>query len=109
MTRNAAQNAYDEIPYPSIPKPESHPGRLATLAALFGMTHAPVERCRVLELACSDGGNITPMAFALPGSEFGPELDLHLRFEVPGAYRLWAQFRLGDGAVVTAPFVVHAR
>jgi Cu+-exporting ATPase len=47
--------------------------------------------------------------FALPGTEFGPELDLHVKFEVRGAYRLWAQFRLGDGTVVTAPFVVHAR
>jgi len=45
---------------------------------------------------------------ALPGTEFGPELDMHARFEVGGAYRLWAQFRLGDGTVVTAPFVVHA-
>jgi Cu+-exporting ATPase len=47
--------------------------------------------------------------FALPGTEFGPELDLHVQFELPGAYRLWAQFRLADGTVVTAPFVVHAR
>jgi len=46
---------------------------------------------------------------ALPGTRFGPELDLHARFEVAGGYRLWAQFRLGDGTVVTAPFVVHAR
>jgi Cu+-exporting ATPase len=46
---------------------------------------------------------------ALPGTEFGPELDLHVRFDVPGAYRLWAQVRLADGTVVTAPFVVHAR
>ena len=45
---------------------------------------------------------------ALPGTTFGPELDLHVRLEVAGAYRLWAQFRLGDGSVVTAPFVVHA-
>jgi P-type Cu+ transporter len=46
---------------------------------------------------------------ALPGTTFGPDLDLHVRFERPGAYRLWAQFRLADGAVVTAPFVVHAQ
>jgi Cu+-exporting ATPase len=45
---------------------------------------------------------------ALPGTEFGPELDLHVRFEIGGAYRLWAQFALADGTVVTAPFVVHA-
>ncbi|GAB3779062.1 heavy metal translocating P-type ATPase [Nocardioides ungokensis] len=46
---------------------------------------------------------------ALPGTQFGPDLDLHVRFEISGAYRLWAQFRLGDGTVVTAPFVVHVR
>ncbi|GAA3801219.1 heavy metal translocating P-type ATPase [Nocardioides panacisoli] len=46
--------------------------------------------------------------FALPGTTFGPDLDLHVRFDRPGSYRLWAQFQLGDGTVVTAPFVVHA-
>jgi Cu+-exporting ATPase len=46
--------------------------------------------------------------FALPGQEFGPELDLHLRFDTPGTYRLWGQFRLADGSVVTAPFTVIA-
>ena len=35
-------------------------------------------------------------------------LDLHAQFDRPGAYRLFAQFRLGDGKVVTVPFVVHA-
>ena len=45
---------------------------------------------------------------AMPGTTFGPELDLHVRFDRPGAYRLWAQFELADGTVVTAPFVVHA-
>ena len=45
--------------------------------------------------------------FALPGTTFGPQLNLHVNFDGPGAYRLWAQFRLGDGTVITAPFVVH--
>jgi Cu+-exporting ATPase len=45
---------------------------------------------------------------AIPGTEFGPELDLHATFDVPGTYQLWAQFRLADGTVVTAPFTVHA-
>jgi Cu+-exporting ATPase len=45
---------------------------------------------------------------ALPGTTFGPDLDLHVRFVVPGTYRLWAQVALADGTVVTAPFVVHA-
>ena len=45
---------------------------------------------------------------ALPGTRFGPDLDLHVRFDRPGAYRLWAQFGLADGTVVTAPFTVEA-
>ena len=44
---------------------------------------------------------------AMPGTTFGPELDLHITFQVGGTYRLWAQFRLADGTVVTAPFTVH--
>jgi Cu+-exporting ATPase len=46
--------------------------------------------------------------FAVPGTTFGPELSLHARFEVPGFSRVWAQFRLADGIVITAPFVVRA-
>ena len=46
--------------------------------------------------------------FALPGTEFGPELDVHAEFDAPGLYRLWGQFRLGDGRVVTVPFTVRA-
>jgi Cu+-exporting ATPase len=45
----------------------------------------------------------------MPGTDFGPELDLHATFQVAGTYRLWAQFKLADGTVVTAPFTVHAR
>ncbi len=47
--------------------------------------------------------------FALPGQEFGPELDFHASFDTPGLYRLWGQFRLADGRVITAPFTVAAR
>jgi Cu+-exporting ATPase len=46
---------------------------------------------------------------ALPGTRFGPDLALHLRLDRPGAYRLWAQFELSDGTVVTAPFVLHTQ
>jgi methyltransferase-like protein/SAM-dependent methyltransferase len=62
--------SYDEVPYPSFSYPQTHPDRLATLATLFGMTPAPVERCRVLELGCAGGGNLIPLAEALPHSEF---------------------------------------
>src|SRR6185436_9013135 len=61
---------YDELPYPGSAFAQTHPDRLATIATLFGMAPAPVERCRVLELGCGDGGNLIPMAYTLPGSEF---------------------------------------
>jgi Cu+-exporting ATPase len=46
--------------------------------------------------------------FAMPGTSFGPELDVHAEFDAPGHYRLWGQFRLADGRVLTAPFTVQA-
>ena len=54
----------------SMPHPMSHPGRLATLAKLFGLEPTPLERCRVLELGCLDGGNLLPMAEAYPEAQF---------------------------------------
>ena len=68
--RPAAWTAYDDFPYPGFPYSQTHPDRLATLGTLFGMAPAPVERCRVLELGCGDGGNLIPMAYALPESRF---------------------------------------
>jgi SAM-dependent methyltransferase len=64
------QTIYDELPYPGAPFVQTHPNRLAAMAILFEMTPAPVEHCRVLELACGDGGNLIPMAFGLPESRF---------------------------------------
>jgi Cu+-exporting ATPase len=46
--------------------------------------------------------------FALPGTTFGAGLPVHVHFEVAGTYRLWGQFRLGSGQVITAPFTVEA-
>jgi P-type Cu+ transporter len=46
------------------------------------------------------------LKFAVPGSTFGPELDLHAQLATPGTYLLWAQFRLPDDRVITAPFTV---
>ena len=62
--------SYDEVPYPSLSHASTHPDSLATLARLLGMQPAPVQECRVLELGCGVGGNLIPMACALPGSQF---------------------------------------
>lgn len=78
MTNEATPNIYDEVPYPSVSHSLSHPDRLATVAMLMGMNPAPVERCRTLELGCAGGGNLIPMAQALPRSEFvGIDLSAH--------------------------------
>jgi Cu+-exporting ATPase len=46
--------------------------------------------------------------FALPGTTFGPDLPVHVHFDTAGLYRLWGQFRLSSGQVITAPFTVQA-
>ena len=61
---------YDTIRYPGLPYADTHPDHLAAAAVLHGMTPAPPDRCRVLEVGCGDGGNLVPMAYALPGSAF---------------------------------------
>ncbi|HSF97568.1 MAG TPA: heavy metal translocating P-type ATPase [Ornithinibacter sp.] len=65
-------------------------------ALTFAHEHAEVED--------EDGRPV----FAVPGQEFGPELDVHAEFDSPGLYRMWGQFRLADGDVVTVPFTVQA-
>src|SRR5437764_4739522 len=63
-------NPYDEVLYKGHPFAQTHPDRLGTIARLFGMSPAPPDDCRVLELGCGDGGNLIPMAYILPGSRF---------------------------------------
>jgi SAM-dependent methyltransferase len=65
-----AREAYDAVAYPAFPYPDTHPNRLAVMATLHGLSPAPVEHCRVLEIACNEGANLIPMAYAIPHSEF---------------------------------------
>jgi hypothetical protein len=61
---------YDEVPYPGRAFPQTHPDRLATMATLYGLDPVAPGACNVVELGCGDGGNLLPMALALPGSTF---------------------------------------
>lgn len=65
-----SRTRYDAIPYPSHPFPQSRPERLAAVAWLFGLEAPQVERCRVLELGCSMGGNLILMAQNYPEARF---------------------------------------
>lgn len=66
----AAANTYDEVPYESHPFAQTHPSRLFTVGTLFGLRPVPPARCRVLELGCAAGGNLIPMAEAMPDAQF---------------------------------------
>ena len=63
-------HSYEDLHYIGGSYHFTHPDRLATVGQLHGMHPAPPENCRVLELACGDGSNLLPMAYALPGSRF---------------------------------------
>ncbi|MCS6911679.1 MAG: class I SAM-dependent methyltransferase [Myxococcota bacterium] len=61
---------YEDFLYSNYPYPETHPARLWALGRLHGLRPVDPTRCRVLELGCGLGGNLTAMAVALPGSHF---------------------------------------
>ena len=86
--------SYDAIPYESIPITETHVDGLAALGRLFGVPTADPQRCRVLELGCAEGGNLIPMAFYLPGSEF-VGIDLSAR-QIEAGQALVGQLGLGN-------------
>jgi SAM-dependent methyltransferase len=66
----SGETAYDAVPYPTGSYSQTHPDRLATVATLLGLSPSPPGRCRVLEIGCGNGGNLIPMAFAMPESTF---------------------------------------
>ena len=67
---SAAATSSDLLAYPNYPLPQTHPDRLGAIGTLLGLSPAPVERCRVLELGCGDGSNLIPMGLSYPQSSF---------------------------------------
>ncbi len=65
-----SSNFYDELPYSCKPQAYTHPNRLATIAAVFGMTPVALENCRVLEIACANGNNTIALAQSLATTQF---------------------------------------
>lgn len=58
------------MPYLSYAIRQTHVSGLQVMGALFGMQPADCRRCRVLEIGGASGGNLLPMAAALPESRF---------------------------------------
>jgi methyltransferase-like protein len=67
---NTKTNPYDLIPYQGHPYPTTHPGHMAAIATLFGLSPAAVEQCRVLEIGCAGGENLFPLATTCPNAQF---------------------------------------
>lgn len=61
---------YDEVPYLSYAIAQTHVSRLYLIGRLFGMRPPDCSRARVLEIGGASGGNLIPMAAALPQSDF---------------------------------------
>ena len=61
--------SYDELPYDSLPLPETQPDFLAAVARLHGFESPDPRRARILELGCAQGGNLIPLAWRWPESE----------------------------------------
>ena len=63
------RSQYDQVPYTSHPFSQTAPEHLAAVAHLFGLKTPDVATSRVLELGCSSGGNLIPLAARHPGSK----------------------------------------
>ncbi|MGB9129655.1 MAG: class I SAM-dependent methyltransferase, partial [Thiobacillus sp.] len=61
--------SYDELPYDSLPLPETQPDFLAAVAKLHGFDAPDPSHARILELGCAQGGNLIPLAWRWPGSD----------------------------------------
>ena len=61
--------SYDELPYDSLPLPETQPDFLAAVARLHGFDAPDPARARILELGCAQGGNLIPLAWRWPDCE----------------------------------------
>jgi SAM-dependent methyltransferase len=89
---------YDELPYDSLPLPETQPDFLAAMAVLHGYESPTSGRMRVLELGCASGGNLIPLAFHHPESDFvGIELS---RLQAEAGARFVAELGLGNVRIV---------
>jgi SAM-dependent methyltransferase/methyltransferase-like protein len=66
----ATQNNYDAVPYESLSFAQSHPARMSGMAKLFGLAAPPLATARVLELGCTYGGNLLPLALRYPDAQF---------------------------------------
>lgn len=64
----AKDSGYDEFPYYGYPFDYTRPENLKSVGRLFNIKAPKLEKARILELGCSDGGNIFRFADEYPKS-----------------------------------------
>jgi SAM-dependent methyltransferase len=79
-----AETRYDAVEYPAGLYPTTHPGHLAAIARLHGLSAPEPMTARVLEIAGGDGVNLISMAASLPDAHF-TSFDLSSRAVARGA------------------------
>ena len=90
--------SYDELPYDSLPLPETQPDFLAAMARLHGFDAPDPRRARILELGCAQGGNLIPLAWRWPESAcVGVELS---RVQAEAGSAFIAQLGVGNVRIV---------
>ena len=62
------KNSYDKIPYTSYPFEICSPELIRSRGVLFGMNPPELKTARILDLGCSDGGNMMRFAETYPQS-----------------------------------------
>jgi SAM-dependent methyltransferase/methyltransferase-like protein len=70
MIADSIRDRYEAVPYRHGAVSDSHPARIGAIARLLGISAAPPDHCRVLELGCGEGMNVLPLAERFPKSEF---------------------------------------
>lgn len=69
MTKQEVKElGYNEVQYTAYPFEYTKPENLKTIGTLFGVNAKDIENARVLEIGCSDGGNILRFAELYPKS-----------------------------------------
>lgn len=64
------ENRYNEVPYISKSFPNTHPNMMAVITGLYDFEAPNLNNARVLEIGCSFGGNIIPLAITYPEAQF---------------------------------------
>jgi Cu+-exporting ATPase len=94
------EGVHDLQPYLGAP---AHVVILTEDGHIFGHTHG--------EATGTEGGHAGHGGHSGHSSmsTYGPEIAFEHIFPAPGLYKLWGQFRTGEGHLATADFVVRAR